>query len=82
MQKENLTYRKQRKRVLKAWEGMTLALVEVERSLNGATEKFSMGRYVFTFPHCGIKSTEYLWTKTKRLVKDERLSKRKLLVCA
>lgn len=59
---------------------MTLALVEVERSLNGATEKFSMGRYVFTFPHCGIKSTEYLWSKTKRLVKDERRSKSKLRV--
>ena len=59
---------------------MTLALVEVERSLNGATEKFSTGRYVFTFPHCGIKSTEYLWLKTKRLVKDERRSKSKLRV--
>ena len=59
---------------------MTLALAEVERSLNGATEKFSMGRYVFTFPHCGIKSTEYLWSKTKRLVKDERRSKSKLRV--
>ena len=56
--------------------------MEVERSLNGATEKFSMGRYVFTFPHCGMKSTEYLWPKTKRLVKDERRSKSKLRVCA
>ena len=54
--------------------------MEVERSLNGATEKFSMGRYVFTFPHCGMKSTEYLWPKTKRLVKDERRSKSKLRV--
>ena len=38
--------------------------------------------YASTFPHCSMKSTEYLWPKTKRLVKDERRSKSKLRVCA
>lgn len=38
--------------------------------------------YAYTFPHCNMKSTEYLWPETKRLVKDERRSKSKLLVCA
>ena len=28
-------------------------------------------QYVSTFPHCSMKSTEYLWPKTKRLVKEE-----------
>ena len=36
--------------------------------------------YASTFPHCSMKSSEYLWTK--RLVKDERRSKSKLRVCA
>ena len=39
-------------------------------------------QYASTFPHCSMKSTEYLWPKTKRLVKDERRSKSKLRVCA
>lgn len=39
-------------------------------------------RYASTFPHCSMKSSEYLWPKTKRLVKDERRSKSKLRVCA
>ena len=39
-------------------------------------------RYASTFPHCSMKSGEYLWPKTKRLVKDERRSKSKLRVCA
>ena len=38
--------------------------------------------YASTFPHCSMKSSEYLWPKTKRLVKDERRSKSKLRVCA
>lgn len=40
--------------------------------------------YASTFLHwhCGMKSTEYLWLKTKRLVKDERRSKSRLRVCA
>lgn len=38
--------------------------------------------YASTFPHCSMKSREYLWPKTKRLVKDERRSKSKLRVCA
>lgn len=40
------------------------------------------GEYASTFPHCSMKSSEYLWPKTKRLVKDERRSKSKLRVCA
>lgn len=39
-------------------------------------------KYASTFPHCSMKSGEYLWPKTKRLVKDERRSKSKLRVCA
>ena len=39
-------------------------------------------QYASTFPHCSMKSSEYLWPKTKRLVKDERRSKSKLRVCA
>lgn len=39
-------------------------------------------KYASTFPHCSMKSREYLWPKTKRLVKDERRSKSKLRVCA
>lgn len=42
----------------------------------------SLVSYASTFPHCSMKSTEYLWPKTKRLVKDERRSKSKLRVCA
>ena len=42
----------------------------------------SMRPYASTFPHCSMKSSEYLWPKTKRLVKDERRSKSKLRVCA
>ena len=38
--------------------------------------------YASTFPHCSMKSSENLWPKTKRLVKDERRSKSKLRVCA
>ena len=38
--------------------------------------------YASTFPHCNMKSTEYLWPKTKRLVKDERRIKSNLCVCA
>lgn len=45
-------------------------------------EKQPMEEYASTFPHCSMKSTEYLWPKTKRLVKDERRSKSKLRVCA
>lgn len=41
-----------------------------------------LGVYASTFPHCSMKSSEYLWPKTKRLVKDERRSKSKLRVCA
>lgn len=38
--------------------------------------------YASTFSHCNMKSDEYLWPKTKRLVKDERRSKSELRVCA
>ena len=44
--------------------------------------KSSLMLYASTFPHCSMKSSEYLWPKTKRLVKDERRSKSKLRVCA
>lgn len=38
--------------------------------------------YASTFLHCDMKSSEYLWPKTKRMVKDERRSKSQLRVCA
>ena len=46
------------------------------------SETGALLRYASTFPHCSMKSSEYLWPKTKRLVKDERRSKSKLRVCA
>ena len=46
------------------------------------TRELLNGEYASTFPHCSMKSSEYLWPKTKRLVKDERRSKSKLRVCA
>lgn len=46
------------------------------------TKKLTVTGYASTFPHCSMKSSEYLWPKTKRLVKDERRSKSKLRVCA
>ena len=48
----------------------------------GGEATHAMEEYASTFPHCSMKSTEYLWPKTKRLVKDERRSKSKLRVCA
>ena len=52
---------------------------ELKRSISVAIR---FGEYASTFPHCSMKSSEYLWPKTKRLVKDERRSKSKLRVCA
>ena len=49
--------------------------------LNGNVYAFD-STYASTFPHCSMKSSEYLWPKTKRLVKEERRSKSKLRVCA
>ena len=46
------------------------------------SEYYEQDLYASTFPHCSMKSSEYLWPKTKRLVKDERRSKSKLRVCA
>ena len=53
--------------VVKIYRGLGCMLFDVDAS---------------TFPHCSMKSTEYLWPITKRLVKDERRSKSKLCVCA
>lgn len=51
-------------------------------SQGGTSDVDNLYPYASTFPHCSMKSSEYLWPKTKRLVKDERRSKSKLRVCA
>lgn len=57
---------------------------EVWMCRNDKKEEYAIKffKYASTFPHCSMKSIEYLWPKTKRLVKDERRSKSKLRVCA
>ena len=54
----------------------------LQEETNVADKSVAMEWYASTFPHCSMKSSEYLWPKTKRLVKDERRSKSKLRVCA
>ena len=60
----------------------SLALEHLAELYREEDIKLLLLKYASTFPHCSIKSSEYLWPKTKRLVKDERRSKSKLLVCA
>ena len=62
---------------------MAAVYLSVVRTVNLAGQSvWRFLGYASTFPHCSMKSSEYLWPKTKRLVKDERRSKSKLRVCA
>ena len=60
----------------------SLALEHLAELYREEDIKLLLLKYASTFPHCSMKSSEYLWPKTKRLVKDERRSKSKLRVCA
>ena len=68
-----------------SWTELLMDLVEeaYNREMQEMYQQYVHQRlYASTFPHGSVKSSEYLWPKTKRLVKDERRSKSKLRVCA